>query len=194
MSKTINDVPWDKEDIEILKNNYIFKTNKEIIPLLSIKRTPRAITHMASKLELRKTKKYDSSIKKEDIYQNIDGILHKMCKSCGRYLPLTFLYYPRDPLCKDGFRNICKECKGENFRNCLVFTQKDEDIIKQYYAIKTNREIQREFMPDKTLDQINHKASILGLKKDKETMTKARKEYMTEEYKKEMSKRVKASS
>ena len=35
----------------------------------------------------------------------------KICKKCGRELPLTEKYYPKDKGCKDGFRNVCRECQ-----------------------------------------------------------------------------------
>lgn len=180
-------LPWNEEDLQIIKDNYTEKSLKEIISMLSTTRTEKAIKHKASILNVRKNKNHKFLINQEEKYKDIDGIKYKMCLCCKRYLPLEFLYYPRDKHCLDGYRNVCKECKGENFRIHKVFTKQEEDIIAQYYTIKTNREIKNEFMPNKTLHQINQKANIMGLLKPQELIEKAISDAMTEERKEQMS-------
>jgi len=44
-------------------------------------------------------------------YNKID----KVCKKCGRLLPLNEEYFKKDKLYLDGFRNVCYECKGDKF-------------------------------------------------------------------------------
>jgi RNase P subunit RPR2 len=35
----------------------------------------------------------------------------KLCKSCGRYLPIDALFFVRNRSRKDGFSGTCKECE-----------------------------------------------------------------------------------
>lgn len=39
----------------------------------------------------------------------------KLCKKCGRNLPLNAIYYFKDKKRKDGFWSSCKECNGHKF-------------------------------------------------------------------------------
>ena len=40
------------------------------------------------------------------------------CKKCGRELPHTYQYFPEDKLCKNGLRNVCRECSN-HYKNFL---------------------------------------------------------------------------
>ncbi len=106
---------WIENDIKIVENNYKDVLIKDIIPLLSVQRTEKAIMHMAQKLGIRKIESYVNNYNNLK-YKIIDNVLHKYCKSCGRYLPFGYDYFPKDDSCIDNYRNVCRECKGEQFR------------------------------------------------------------------------------
>ena len=169
---------WTENDILIVKNNYEQLNINDIIPLLSIKRTEKAIMHMAQKLGIRKIENHIGNY--NDIkYKFIDNILHKYCKSCGRYLPLTYDYFPKDVSCTVQFRNICRECKGENFRidsNVHVWEDKEIKILEKYYSHMTNNELYKIHLPYISIDKIIRKANSLRLYKTEEALQKCSQE------------------
>jgi len=97
-------------------------------------------------------------------YKDIKGKRYKLCKCCNEYLPLEFLYFPKDNTCSDGFRNVCKKCKGENYAISDSYIWKDEEviIIQNNYSDMTNNEMKNEFFPHLTINQIMDKAHSLN--------------------------------
>lgn len=184
----ISDVEkWSDEEKEIVLKYSLTESKEEILKLLP-NRTWKAIRHMALKMGLKLKDNYER-IPKHEIYKEIDGIIHKKCKSCRRYLPLELLYYKKDGQCKDGFRNVCKECMGENFAIAKSnnWTEEEINIIKEYYTYKTNREIQEEFMPHRSVELICKKGNELGLIKSEETLRRAQLEYRNDEWRRKIS-------
>ena len=117
---------WCDYDLEIVRNNYEKLNITEINNLLSKPRTRKSIMHKAQIMGVRKIENHVDNY--EDIkYKKEDGITYKLCKECKRYLPLEFLYFPRDNSCTDGFRNVCKECKGESFAISSSYVWTEEE-------------------------------------------------------------------
>lgn len=178
---------WTEEEKEIVLKYSQIKSKEEMMKLLP-NRTWKAIRHMALKMGLKLKDNYEP-IPKHELYKEIDDVIHKKCKSCRRYLPLELLYYKKDEQCKDGFRNVCKECMGENFAIAKSNNWTDEEIniIKEYYTYKTNREIQEEFMPYRSVELICKKGNELGLIKSEETLRRAQLEYRNDEWRRKIS-------
>ena len=77
----------------------------------------------------------------------------KVCKKCGRELPLN--EFSKDKRCKDGHRNVCKECKKQYYREHKeaileqqkqyrqehkeYYTEYMEQYMKQYNKTPTGR-------------------------------------------------------
>ena len=60
---------------------------------------------------------------------------NKICSKCNRELPLTDDYFNRRKDSKDGFRNICRECKGNTFGN----KRKNEAVVYNDRTKKCNK-------------------------------------------------------
>jgi len=165
---------WLEKDINIIKDNYIDKSIKEIIPLLSIERTEKSILHVAQKLNLRKISNHVENYN-DYKYKFINNILHKYCKSCNRYLPCNFDYFPKDESCTDNLRNVCKECKGEKFRvdsNVHRWTDEEKILLKEKYPHMSNNDLMNIYFPFISIISIMHKAKELGIYKTEETINK----------------------
>ena len=163
---------WSDEDINIVKDNYMELNLYDIIPLLSVRRTEKAILHIAQKLGIRKIESYIEDYKSLK-YKIIDNVLHKYCKSCNRYLPMEYNYFPKDVKCTDQFRNVCRECKGESFRfNSDVYKWSEQDIqtLKDNYPHMTNKELYNTYFPFLSINKIMHRANDLGFLKTEETL------------------------
>lgn len=164
-------VPWSKEDLTIIKEKGKDLSINEIIGLLSVKRTPKAVQHKLSKFGIyRKQKLINNynSIK----YKTIDGILHKLCKQCERYLPSTEDYFPTDSTLLKGIRNVCRECKGEQFRvnsDVEFWSDNEIDLMLMNYPHYSNPEMIDLFFNNRTISSLEHKAKELGLYKTENT-------------------------
>jgi len=172
---------WSEEDINIIKNNYIDKSIREIIPLLSIERTEKSIMHIAQKLNLRKINSFVENYDKYK-YKIIDNILHKYCKSCNRYLPCSLDYFPKDESCTDNLRNVCRECKGEKFKvdsNVHRWTDEEVNILLKYYCHLTNNELHITYLRNINIDKIIKKANRLSLYKTEKTLHRCFQEIAT---------------
>lgn len=179
---------WTQADKDIIIANYNNLIIKDIIPLLSVKRTEKSVLHMSKKLGLYKI---SNVVENYDLikYKYIEGKKYKLCKCCNEYLPLEFLYFPKDDTCKDGFRNICKKCKGENYALSTAYIWNDEEveIIKNNYTDMTNNEIKDKYFPHLTIEQIMDKAHNMNLHKSEETKLKAIRDSQTDEWKNKIS-------
>lgn len=166
--------PWTNEEVQLLKENYRIKSKEELLSIFP-KRTWKAITNKANSLGIRMVNDYEP-INEDELYKEIDGVVHKICKCCRRYLPLEMLYFPKDEKCKDGFRGVCKECKGENFTLSTAIEWSDEDvkILIDNYSTMTNEELIIKYFPNRKNKHLVDKASVLGLKKDYETYCRSK--------------------
>jgi hypothetical protein len=126
---------WTIEDEEFLKENYIYLSKEELMNKFN-NRTWKGIRHKANDMGVKKQNDYEN-ISNDELYKIEGGIKYKLCKCCRRYLPLELKYFPKDNTCTDGFRNICKECKGENFEisNAIDWTDKDVELLKKFIPI-----------------------------------------------------------
>lgn len=95
----------------------------------------------------------------------------KICKKCGRELPLTEKYYPKDKGCKDGFRNVCRECQTGHSSGFLKddyirprrWTDAEIDLLKENYANYTQIELRDKFFPDRSVQAVISKAGQMKL-------------------------------
>lgn len=102
------------------------------------------------------------------IYQDLfyDGT--RLCKKCGRELPNNYLYFPSDKTCKDGLRNICRECNPKysgflkSIPTAIKWTDEELEILKNNYSIYTNKELQQLFFKNRTIRSIESQASVCG--------------------------------
>lgn len=177
--------PWTKEDKQIVFENYLTKTKDEILEIFP-NRTWRAIKHIAEKFGLKLRNDYELILKSE-LFKDIDNIKCMKCKNCRRYLPCDDLYFPRDKSCRLGIRSICKECKGEDFGTKDYWTDQETEIILNNYETQTNRYIQINFLPHKSIVQIAHRAAHLEIYKNEETRYLSRIETQTDEWRNKIS-------
>lgn len=107
----------------------------------------------------------------------------KFCIRCNRELPIDIKYFPSDKLCKDGFRNVCRECgadghfMSEDYNQIQRWTKEEESILIKNYEFYTNDELIELFFPNKTKKSIQDKAYALGITgKNSEVLNKINKE------------------
>ena len=168
---------WSEEDLNIIKEKGKELSIDEIINLLSVKRTPKAIKHKLSKFGIYKKQKviknYDN-IK----YINDNGIIYKLCKQCERYLPSNEDYFPADYNIREGIRNVCRECKGEEFKinsNVEFWTDNEIKLLINNYSTYSNPELIMLFLNNRTISSLEHKSKELNLSKDKQTINRLNK-------------------
>ena len=170
---------WSIEDEELLKENFTIKNKDQLLNMFP-NRTWKGIKSKANSMGLRIRNNYEF-ISEEELYKNIDGTIHKKCKSCRRYLPLELKFFPKDCNCNDGFRGVCKECKGENFQlsNSIRWTNDEVEILIKNYEYYSNYEMVKKFFPYRKEKHIADKASKLGLYKNDETIKRISAEKMS---------------
>ena len=94
---------------------------------------------------------------------------YKFCVKCDRELPVDIKYFPPDDLCKDGLRNVCRECgkDGHFMENGYIpkkwWTKEEEEFLISVYPNYTCEELVEKFYPDKTSKQLWDKAWVLGI-------------------------------
>lgn len=184
---------WSSEDINTLRECYILMSKEQLLELFP-SRTWKAIRNKANSIGLKRSNDYEK-ISNGELYKLINNIKHKKCKKCRRYLPFDSMHYPKDSSCSEGYRNICKECKGENFAisSAQPWSEAEEKVFIEFYHCKTNSEMIREFFPNRTLKNLQEKAyglwiyKKIRLYKDKDTYSKMIKERSTDEWRKKIS-------
>jgi len=166
--------PWLTEDEEFLRENYIELSKEELMKRFNT-RTWKVIKHKANDMGIKKQNNYED-IPFDELYEIENGIKYKKCKCCRRYLPFEMTYFPKDNACIDGFRHICKECKGENFglSNAIDWTDKDVKLLKEIYSDMINEDIIKEYFPNRKLKHLTDKAWKLDLKKTKDILQQSR--------------------
>lgn len=176
---------WTDEEKNTIKKNYTTHSKEELLKMFP-DRTWKAIRSMGVKLGLKRSNDYEV-IPNDDLFRFIDEVKYMKCKSCRRYLPADDIYFPRDLSLSLGIRGVCKECKGENFRKRDFWNQEETQIIRDYYKTKTNQWIKDNHLPHKSLVQIAHKASSMGIAKNKEVSYLALRNSHTEEWRNKIS-------
>lgn len=92
----------------------------------------------------------------------------KFCVKCDRELPSTYIYFPMDDMCKDGLRNVCRECgkdghfMKEDYIPKRVWTDEENKIFIERYPHYTNEEIVDFFYQSETLKDVHDRAYRLG--------------------------------
>ncbi|MCE5220090.1 MAG: hypothetical protein LLF98_02180 [Clostridium sp.] len=174
-----NAIPWSEEDLNIIREKGKDLEIDEIINLLSVKRTHKAVQHKLSKFGIHRKKKVIKNYD-EIKHKYIDDVQYKLCKQCERYLPCSEDYFPTDIKGTiDGLRNVCRECKGELFRiNSPIKPWTDEEINLMIinYPYYSNLEIIELFLNDRNVSSLEHKAKELGLYKTLETKNRINKD------------------
>lgn len=100
---------------------------------------------------------------------------HKFCIKCDRELKSTFSYFPPDKGCKDGLRNVCRECEkdghfmNEEYTPKKWWSEEDNRRFIELYPHYTNKELIEIHYPEETEKSLWDKAYRLGVIKSDET-------------------------
>ena len=93
----------------------------------------------------------------------------KTCKKCGRELSNDSLHFPTDKSCKDGLRNICRECNpkykrflDKNHQVGAKWTDEEISILINNYKNLTNEELVSKFFTNRTMRAVESMASKIG--------------------------------
>lgn len=93
---------------------------------------------------------------------------HKYCIKCNRELPSTNVYFPIDNTCKDGLRNVCRECgkdghfMEEDYIPKRVWTDAENELFIKRYPYYTNEELIENFYSNETNKTLQNRAYRLG--------------------------------
>lgn len=120
---------------------------------------------MCKECKSKRSKERSSNIKKKNKELSLFYEGTKHCPKCNRDLPNNRIYFPVDLGCKDGLRNICREC-NPNYGNFVSedyvpndkWTDEELILLKQVYHDYTNEELQKKFFPNRTIHAIDIKA------------------------------------
>jgi hypothetical protein len=94
---------------------------------------------------------------------------YKFCIKCDRELLIDIKHFPPDDLCKDGLRNVCRECgkdghfMEEGYIPKKWWTKKEEEFFISVYPNYTCEELVNKYYPDMTPKQLWNKAYLLGI-------------------------------
>lgn len=94
---------------------------------------------------------------------------YKFCIKCDRELLIDIKYFPPDKMCKDGLRNVCRECgKDKHFmKDGYIpkehWTKEKEQILIDNYAKYTNTELIKLFFPNEINKSLHDKAWLLSV-------------------------------
>lgn len=143
---------WTKEEENILIENYSDKTIKEIMVLFNNKFSESQIRNKVHKLGLKKMNEWN-----EELIQYLKD-------NCGK---LTIKEMKEDKLKNFSESAIYKKMYslGLSDSDYYNWSEKDIEILKKFYPLRTNRELQEQFFPELSIDKIKSKAKNLGLKK-----------------------------
>ena len=94
---------------------------------------------------------------------------YKFCKKCNRELPINTMYFPTDNQCKDGMRNVCRECnKKYGFFlekppvSSETWSEEDLSLLQSIYADYTNEELVEKFFPNRSIHALDSIADKYG--------------------------------
>lgn len=94
---------------------------------------------------------------------------YKFCKKCDRELLAINKFFPEDKLCKDGLRNVCRECgqdghfMEDNYIPKRWWTKEEDDFFIAVYNNYTNEELIKIYYHDCTSKDLSDKAFRLGI-------------------------------
>ena len=103
---------------------------------------------------------------------------YKFCIKCDRELKATNSYFPIDNLCKDGLRNVCRECgkdghfMEDNYVPKRVWSEVENKRFVELYPHYTNAELQEIHYPNESIKELVDRAFRLGVVKSEETVNR----------------------
>lgn len=102
-----------------------------------------------------------------DKLTNIPKDGYKFCIKCNKELEINSKFYPKDHNCKDGHRNVCRECDGDFYREEETFraepwSKEDLNLLKAIYKDYTNEELIKNFFQDRTKHALDSQADMGG--------------------------------
>ncbi|MGA3598565.1 hypothetical protein [Lysinibacillus agricola] len=151
---------WDEEETKILIDNYSELSVKELMKMLPDDLTEHQIRNKVTKLGLKKEKKWSD----ESVNFLIDN--HKT-ETIDELMKAEEL---------KGFSREAVSSKmsklGISAKRQSNWSKEEDDILHQYYTIKTNNEMKK-LLPQYSVSQIKNRAYRLGLKKDNLIVYKA---------------------
>ena len=106
---------------------------------------------------------------------------YKFCIKCNRELLIDEKYFPIDKNCKDGLRNVCRECNNNKFLSDVYipnecWTKEEENILIDNYKKYTNDELIKLFFSNKKKKSIIDKAYRIGIMgKDRDVIMRGHK-------------------
>lgn len=92
----------------------------------------------------------------------------KFCIKCDRELEINIKYFPPDKGCKDGLRNVCRECgsdghfMNEGYIPKTWWSEEDNKLLIERYPNYTSEELIKLFYPNETMKSLSDKAYKLG--------------------------------
>lgn len=102
---------------------------------------------------------------------------YKFCIKCDEELLIDIKFFPPDKDCRDGFRNICRECgkDGHFMEDGYIpkewWSKENDKLFLKIYSDYTNSEIIKLFFPNETRKSLDDKAFRMGkINKTVETM------------------------
>jgi len=108
---------------------------------------------------------------------------YKFCIKCNRELPIDIKYFPPDKMCKDGLRNVCRECgkDGHFMEDGYIpkqwWSKEDEELFIKVYPHFTNEELIELYFKKETSKSLTDKAYKMGkINKTYETSKRADKQ------------------
>lgn len=120
---------WNKNDIEILINNYNKLSSKEIKPILTTQRSVNEINRKAISLGLTSSREWS----KEEIKILCDNYSKVPIKDLMKLLP------------DRTYTSICGKARGYNLKSYFYlthnYTEKENEYLKNNYLNKTNKEL-----------------------------------------------------
>jgi len=103
---------------------------------------------------------------------------YKFCIKCNRELPIDIKYFPPDKMCKNGLRNVCRECgqDGHFMEDGYIpkqwWSKEEEEFFISVYPNYTCEELVEKYYPDMTTKQLWDKAYNLGVSYKNENTVK----------------------
>lgn len=94
---------------------------------------------------------------------------YRFCIKCDRELPSTYIYFPMDNMCKDGIRNVCRECgkdghfMDDDYIAKRVWSNEENELFAERFPHYTYEELINNFYPNETKKGIDDRAYRLGL-------------------------------
>jgi very-short-patch-repair endonuclease len=98
----------------------------------------------------------------------------KICSNCKIEKEMNGINFEPRKNTKDGFRNQCRDCRNLSKRNLYTpsenvkrWSKQEKEILINYYPYISGKDIHENFLPNRSINQINeHAVRVLKLTKD----------------------------